>query len=135
MKSWKIEHFGKWKNWKRWKNETWKIEKMEQWKTICYHMVENGTIRYLGRGGARRCWDAIFFRIFDLWKKRSVFYIKKSNKFAKLIKYKGILTFWRLEKNPHEISVILVQTSLGTDNSESSYDTFLVSYYIICYII
>ena len=40
------------------------------------------------------------------------------------MKYKRILTFWRLEKNPYEISVILVQKSLKTDNSESSYDTF-----------
>ena len=33
------------------------------------------------------------FRIFDLGKKRSYFYIKKSKKSLKLIKYKGILTF------------------------------------------
>ena len=43
---------------------------------------------------------------------------------SKRIKYKGILTFRRLEKNPHEISVIVIQKSLKTDNSESSYDTF-----------
>ena len=40
------------------------------------------------------------------------------------MKYEGISTFWRLEKNPHEISVILVRKSLKTNNFESSYDTF-----------
>ena len=29
-----------------------------------------------------------------------------------------------MEKNPHDVPVILVQKSLKTDNSESSYDTF-----------
>ena len=55
----------------------------------------------------------------------------------KLVKYNGILTFWRLEENPHEISVILVQKSLEADNSESSYDTFwfnMVPYGTLWYI-
>ena len=64
------------------------------------------------------------FRIFDLWKKKVIFLYQKIKKSSELVKYKGILTFWPLEKNPHEISVILVQKSLKTDNSESSYDTF-----------
>ena len=92
--------------------------------TIRYHMVPYGTIWSPPWGGARRCWDAKTFS--DSWplKKKVIFYIKKSEKSSKLIKYKGILTFWRLEKNPHEMFVILVQKSLKTDNSESSYDTF-----------
>ena len=100
---------------------------MVPWGILWYHKVPSGTMRYLmipSRGGARRCWDAFFFPlIFDLWKK-NMFLIQKIKKSSKLIKYKGVLTFWRLEKNPHEISVSLVQKSLETDNSESSYDTF-----------
>ena len=66
-----------------------------------------------------------FFGFLTLEKKGHIFISKNHKKKSlKLVKYKGILTFWRLEKNPHEISVILVQKSLKTDNSESSYDTF-----------
>ena len=61
------------------------------------------------------------FRIFDLGK-NIFFYTNKSNKSSKRFTYKGILTFWRLEKNPHENSGMLVQKSLTTDNSLSSYD-------------
>ena len=61
---------------------------------------------------------------FLTFEKKDIFLCQKIKKSLKLVKYKGILTFWRLEKNPHEISVILVQKSLKTDNSESSYDTF-----------
>ena len=63
---------------------------------------------------------------FLTFEKNVIFYIKKSQKSSKLVKYKGIFSFWRLEKNPHEISDILVQKSLKTDNSDSSYDTFWV---------
>ena len=78
------------------------------------------------RGGARRCWDANLFGIFDTWIKWHFLYqqIKTSTTDTKLIKHNRILTFWRLEKNPHEFSVISVQKLLETDNSASSYDIF-----------
>lgn len=40
----------------------------------------------------------------------------------KLIIYEGILYFWQLEKNGHDILTILASDSLKTDNSASSYD-------------
>ena len=48
--------------------------------TIWYHMVPYGTLRYLGRGGARRCWDAKSFSDFWPLKKSNVFFISKIHK-------------------------------------------------------
>ena len=97
-KKWKIEKFGKMKNWKNGTMEN----HMVPYGTIWYHKVPYGTIWYHMIPPPRVGRDAVgtpkVFRIFDLWKKRSYSYIKKSKKSSKLIKYKGILTFWPLEK-------------------------------------
>ena len=109
---------------------------MVPYGTIWYHMVPYGTLWYLmvpygtiwsplpsGWGETLLGREKLFgFLTFE--KKTDIF-------------LQGILTFWRLEKNPHGISVILVQKTLKTNYSASSYDTFwfyMVPYSTIWYL-
>ena len=93
-----------------------------------YHMIPYGTIWYHRvpydppqRSGETLLGRQDFFGFLTFGFFQYQITIQKT---STLIKYEGILTFRRLEKNPRKVSVILVQKSLEADNSESSYDTF-----------
>ena len=58
METYKFGKNGELKHLEFWKNG--KLKNGKNW-TVWYH---NGTIWYLGRGGARRCWDAKTFSDF-----------------------------------------------------------------------